>query len=196
VHPYNDRMRQDIDRILIDRETIARRIQELGREIAGDLADSIGDDGLMLIPVMTGSITFVADLMRELPLRMRIGLITASSYPGTSTTSQGVTLEGMLLPESLEGRHVLIIDDILDSGRTIRRVREEIESRSPRSVRSCVLLRKRIPEALETKCEYVGFDIENEFVVGYGLDYDDYYRNLPDIGVLREDIIHATGGSR
>ncbi len=196
MHPYNDRMRQDIDRILIDRETIARRIQELGREIAGDLADSIGDDGLMLIPVMTGSITFVADLMRELPLRMRIGLITASSYPGTSTTSQGVTLEGMLLPESLEGRHVLIIDDILDSGRTIRRVREEIESRSPRSVRSCVLLRKRIPEALETKCEYVGFDIENEFVVGYGLDYDDYYRNLPDIGVLREDIIHATGGSR
>ena len=196
MRPYNDLMRQDIDRILIDRETIARRIQELGREIAGDLADSIGDDGLMLIPVMTGSITFVADLMRELPLRMRIGLITASSYPGTSTTSQGVTLEGMLLPESLEGRHVLIIDDILDSGRTIRRVREEIESRSPRSVRSCVLLRKRIPEALETKCEYVGFDIENEFVVGYGLDYDDYYRNLPDIGVLREDIIHATGGSR
>ena len=189
-------MRQDIDRILIDRATIARRIQELGREIAGDLSGSIGDDGLMLVPVMTGSITFVADLMRELPLRMRIGLITASSYPGTSTTSQGVTLGGMQLPDSLEGRHVLIIDDILDSGRTIRRVRAEIESRAPRSVRSCVLLRKRIPEALETTCEYVGFDIENEFVVGYGLDFDDYYRNLPDIGVLREDIIDATGGSR
>ena len=189
-------MRQDIDRILIDRETIARRIRELGREIAEDLAGSIGDEGLMLVPVMTGSITFVADLMRELPLRMRIGLITASSYPGTSTTSQGVTLGGMLLPDSLEGRHVLIIDDILDSGRTIRRVREEIESRSPQSLRSCVLLRKRLPEAMETPCEFVGFDIENEFVVGYGLDFDDYYRNLPDIGVLREDIIHTTGASR
>lgn len=194
--PYNDGMRQDIERILIDRETIAERIRELGREIASDLTAEIGDEGLMLVPVMTGSITFVADLMRELPLRMRIGLITASSYPGTSTTSQGVTLGGMVLPDSLQGRHVLIIDDILDSGRTIRRVREEIESRSPGSVRSCVLLRKRIPAALGTPCEYVGFDIENEFVVGYGLDFDDYYRNLPDIGVLREDIIHAAGESR
>jgi len=183
-------MRQDIERILIDRETIARRIAELGREIVDQLG-TIEDDGLILVPIMTGSITFVADLMRELPIRMRIGLVTASSYPGTSTTSQGVDLQGMHLPESLDGRHILIIDDILDSGRTIQRVRSEIEARSPSSIQSCVLLRKKIPSAMETPCEYVGFDIDNEFVVGYGLDFDDYYRNLPDIGVLREEIIRS-----
>jgi len=184
-------MRQDIERILIDRKTIAGRIAELGEAIVDDLGGRVEQDGLILVPVMTGSITFVADLMRELPLRMRIGLVTASSYPGTSTASQGVTLQGLQLPDSLEGRHILILDDILDSGRTIRSVRAEIESRSPSSVRSCVLLRKRIPSAMDTPCEYVGFDIENEFVVGYGLDYDDYYRNLPDIGVLRDEIIQA-----
>ena len=97
----------------------------------------------------------------------------------------------MHLPESLDGRHILIIDDILDSGRTIQRVRSEIEARSPSSIQSCVLLRKKIPSAMETPCEYVGFDIDNEFVVGYGLDFDDYYRNLPDIGVLREEIIRS-----
>jgi hypoxanthine phosphoribosyltransferase len=188
-------MRQDIERILIDRTTISDRIAELGRSIVEDLRGQVEEDGLILVPIMTGSITFVADLMRELPLRMRIGLVTASSYPGTATTSQGVSLEGLQLPGSLEGRHILIIDDILDSGRTIRSVRAEIESRSPSSVRSCVLLRKRIPSAMETPCEYVGFDIENEFVVGYGLDYDDYYRNLPDIGVLREEIIQADSGA-
>jgi hypoxanthine phosphoribosyltransferase len=188
-------MRQDIERILIDRTTISDRIAELGRSIVEDLRGQVEEDGLILVPIMTGSITFVADLMRELPLRMRIGLVTASSYPGTATTSQGVSLEGLQLPGSLEGRHILIIDDILDSGRTIRSVRAEIESRSPSSVRSCVLLRKRIASAMETPCEYVGFDIENEFVVGYGLDYDDYYRNLPDIGVLREEIIQADSGA-
>ena len=84
---------------------------------------------------------------------------------------------------------MLIVDDILDSGGTIRRVREEIESRNPKSVRTCVLLRKKIETAMETPCDYVGFDIENEFVVGYGLDFDDYYRNLPDIGVLKPEVI-------
>ena len=86
---------------------------------------------------------------------------------------------------------MLIVDDILDSGGTIRRVREEIESRNPKSVRTCVLLRKKIETAMETPCDYVGFDIENEFVVGYGLDFDDYYRNLPDIGVLKPEVIET-----
>jgi hypoxanthine phosphoribosyltransferase len=184
-------MKQDIERILIDRDTIASRIAELGREIVTDLGQLSEEDGLILVPILTGSITFVADLMRQLPLRVRIGLVTASSYPGSSTSSQGVTLGETDLPEQLNGRHVLIIDDILDSGRTIRRVRQEIEARSPLSVRACVLLRKRIPSAMETPCEYVGFDIDNEFVVGYGLDFDDYYRNLPDIGVLRSSIIES-----
>ena len=183
-------MKQDLERILIDRSSIAERISELGKMIVDDLGPDCESEGIVLVPIMTGSITFIADLMRELPLRVRIGLITASSYEGTSTTSSGeVVLSDACLPTSLEGRHVLIVDDILDSGRTIRRVRAEIESRNPRSVRTCVLLRKKIQSALETPCEYVGFDIENEFVVGYGLDFDDYYRNLPDIGVLRSDVV-------
>ena len=185
-------MKQDLERILIDRSAIADRIGELGRMIVEDLGSACESEGIVLVPIMTGSITFIADLMRELPLRVRIGLITASSYEGTSTTSSGeVVLSDACLPASLAGRHVLIVDDILDSGRTIRRVRAEIESRNPKSVRSCVLLRKKIPSALETPCEYVGFDIENEFVVGYGLDFDDYYRNLPYIGVLRPDVVSS-----
>ena len=185
-------MKQDLERILIDRSAIADRIGELGQMIVEDLGSACESEGIVLVPIMTGSITFIADLMRELPLRVRIGLITASSYEGTSTTSSGdVVLSDACLPTSLAGRHVLIVDDILDSGRTIRRVREEIESRNPKSVRSCVLLRKKIPSALETPCEYVGFDIENEFVVGYGLDFDDYYRNLPYIGVLRPDVVSS-----
>jgi hypoxanthine phosphoribosyltransferase len=189
-------MKQDLERVLLTRDEIAVRIEELGRSIVKDLGADSESEGIVLVPIMTGSITFVADLMRQLPLRVRIGLITASSYTGTSTESSGdVVLSDAHFPVSIEGRHVLIVDDILDSGGTIRRVRKEIESRLPRSVRTCVLLRKKIVSALQTPCEYVGFDIENEFVVGYGLDFDDYYRNLPDIGVLRSDLIDAAQAS-
>ena len=92
-------------------------------------------------------------------------------------------------PETLAGKHVLIVDDILDSGTTIRRIRGEIEQCAPKEVKACVLLRKTIPSALQTPCEFVGFDIPDVFVVGYGLDYDDYYRNLPDIGVLKPEAL-------
>ena len=178
-------MRSDIDTILISRDRIAERILELGGAIARDL-EGLGDqEEIMLVPILTGSIIFVADLMRCLPQKIRIGVVTASSYPGKTTVSKGVQIAGAL-PADLEGKHVLIVDDILDSGRTIRLVREEIQKRNPRSVRSCVLLRKTIESAMNTTCEYVGFDIPDAFVVGYGLDYDDYYRNLPDIGTLKE----------
>jgi hypoxanthine phosphoribosyltransferase len=124
--------------------------------------------------------------MRCLPQKIRIGVIAASSYPGKSTSSKGVAIAGEL-PADLEGKHVLVVDDVLDSGNTIRMVREEIASRRPRSLRTCVLLRKQTAAATATPCEYVGFDIPDEFVVGYGLDYDDYYRNLPDIGTLKKE---------
>lgn len=147
----------------------------------------LNDDGeIVLVPILTGSIIFVADLMRCLPNKIRIGVVTATSYPGKSTTSQGAALASEL-PDDLEGKHVLVVDDILDSGNTIRLVREEIARRNPLSVRVCVLLRKQRPVAMDTPCEYVGFDIPDEFVVGYGLDYDDYYRNLPDIGTLKRE---------
>lgn len=175
----------DIDTILISRDRIADRIIEMGLAIERDLSEIGDDEDIVLVPILTGSIIFVADLMRCLPQKIRIGVITASSYPGKSTTSKGVQIAGAL-PSDLENKHVLIVDDILDSGNTIRLVRSEIEKRRPRSVRACVLLRKTIDSAMDTPCEYVGFDIPDEFVVGYGLDYDDYYRNLPDIGTLKE----------
>jgi hypoxanthine phosphoribosyltransferase len=183
----------DIDRILIDRTRIAARIREMGAQIRNDyeavLRQSGGAGEIVLVPVLTGSIIFVADLMRELPHKVRISVLGASSYPGASTASTGtVTLTGGL-PDDMSGKHVLIVDDILDSGRTIRRIREEIQRRHPRSVRACVLLRKTVPAAMSTPCEYVGFDIPDEFVVGYGLDYDNFYRNLPDIGTLKKEVV-------
>lgn len=179
-------MEQDLERILITRDAIARRIEELGREVSTDL--SALDDGaeVVLVAVLTGSIIFLADLIRQLPHKLRIDLVTVSSYPGRSVVSGGPVISGPL-PDDLSGRHVLIVDDILDSGRTVRLLRSEIERRSPKSVRICVLLRKQTAAALRTPCDYVGFDIPDRFVVGYGLDYDDYYRNLPDIGILHPD---------
>jgi len=187
---YTAAVRSDLREILIPRDKLALRVRQLGAEIAHDL-EAINPDGkdeIILVPILTGAIIFVADLMRELPLKMRIDVMTISSYPGKATTSQGAKLVGEL-PDNLEGKHVLVVDDILDSGKTLRLVREKLSARNPKSLRICVMLRKQTQSALETPCEYVGFDIPDEFVVGYGLDFDHYYRNLPDIGTLRKDLL-------
>ena len=176
----------ELDRILRSADEIERRITELGEVISADL-DRIGPaEGIVLVPVMTGAIIFVADLVRHLPQKIRIKLVTVTSYPGPSTTSQGASIIGAR-PEDLTGRHVLVVADILDSGCTVRLLREARSGRNPASLRVCVLLRKERPEAMATSCEYVGFDIPDEFVVGYGLDYDDLYRNLPYVGTLRAE---------
>ena len=158
----------------------------MGAQIHHDLEGLSRDGEIVMVPILTGSIIFVADLMRQLPQKVRISVVAVSSYPGTTTASKGAAIAGAL-PDGLEDKHVLIVDDILDSGSTIRLVRAEILKRRPRSVRTCVLLRKTIPSALSTPCEYVGFDIPDEFVVGYGLDYDNFYRNLPDVGTLKRE---------
>ena len=178
----------DIEKILIDRHRIAGRIREMGAEIRRDLEGLSRDGEIVMVPILTGSIIFVADLMRELPQKVRISVAAVNSYPGKSTKSKGAAIAGSLpAAADLEGKHVLIVDDILDSGSTIRLVRQEVLARNPKSVRTCVLLRKSIPSAMNTPCEYVGFDIPDEFVVGYGLDYDNYYRNLPDVGTLKRE---------
>jgi hypoxanthine phosphoribosyltransferase len=182
-----DRIHEDIQRVLVPSAAIAERVRALGATLGDDYAHA--DGRLTVVPVMTGSLLFAADLVRALPQRrMRIQLTTVSSYGGTATASRGSAIVGSL-PKHLEGHHVLIVDDILDSGGTLRLLRSEFESRGAASVRACVLLRKRIPSALSTPCEYVGFDIDDEFVVGYGLDYDDLYRNLPYVGSLRREAI-------
>lgn len=178
-------------RTLITRDQIAQRIGEMGRQITADLERSMAatgpvDQSLMLVPILTGSMVFTADLMRHIPVKMSIRPVTIRSYHGTVTTSQGATISGDV-PTDLAGAHVLIVDDILDSGRTLGLIRRLFAAQRPASLRIAVLLRKdeatgRREEAVEV--EYVGFDIGDEFVIGYGLDFDGYYRNLPDIGVL------------
>jgi hypoxanthine phosphoribosyltransferase len=152
----------------------------------GDLRPLVETGELIVLPVMTGSVVFLADLMRHLQLRFRIEPVRARSYVGqTTTATQAVALEGVD-EDRLRGSHILIVDDVLDSGRTISRLRDVAKAAGATSVSVCVLLRKE--NAPDVPCDYVGFDIPDAFVVGYGLDYDGWYRNLPDIGVLRPEI--------
>lgn len=178
-------MEGDIERILIDRAAIARRVAEMGTQIASDLEIDSGSDRLVVVPVLTGALVFTADLVRTMPMRLRLELIQASSYPGKATTSQGVTLENGPT-EALSGAHVLIVDDIFDSGRTLAAVRDLVRAADAASVRTAVLLRKDVRRDVDMQPDYVGFDVPDAFVVGYGLDYDGWYRNLPNIAVLRQ----------
>jgi hypoxanthine phosphoribosyltransferase len=175
-------MIRDIDHILIARGAISDRVRYLGEAITKNLGEVDEDQEIVLVAIMTGSLIFVADLMRYLPMKIRIQLMTANSYIGKSTQSNGDPVLGTI--PDVQDRHVLLVDDILDSGKTLTRIRSELQLLHPKSIQTCVLLRKKLPSAMDVPCEYVGFEIEDEFVVGYGLDYDGYYRNFPDIGVI------------
>lgn len=192
-------MQRDVDRILIDRDRISRRVEQLGAQIAQDILEDLerhghldpsGDaaDRVVIIPILTGSIVFVADLIRHMPLRMSIEVVAVSSYPGRSMESKGVSLRGEI-PSTLAGKHVLVIDDILDSGQTLLTVKRLVQEQGPASCRLCALLEKTGKKRADVAADYVGFEIPDEFVVGYGLDYDGYYRNLPEIGVLRPEAV-------
>jgi hypoxanthine phosphoribosyltransferase len=181
-------MHRDIDRVLISQWQIHARVREMAQQITidhrgGDVASEI-----TIIPILTGALVFCGDLIREIPIAMRIGLMTVSSYPGASLRTQGSQILGKQLGD-IRGRHVLLLDDILDSGGTLRLVAPIIHELGAASVKSCVLLRKDRPAAKETAVDYVGFEIPDEFVVGYGLDYNNYYRNLPDIVTLKQEAI-------
>ena len=173
---------QGIEQVLIDEASIARRVRELGQELSLEFAD--GKD-VVLVAVLTGAVVFAADLMRAIPTRVAISMVSVTSY-GASTASQGAVLSSAL-PKNLAGKHVVIVDEVLDSGGTLRLLRTELSSLGVASLRACVLLRKQREQAMSTKCEMVGFDIPDVFVVGYGLDFNDEFRNMPFVGVLGED---------
>ena len=166
-------------RVLISEGEIRERVDKL----AAQVARAYENQPLTIVGVLTGCLVFLADLIRRLDLPLKIALVQASSYRGATTTAGQLHVQDELLPD-LKGRHILLIDDILDTGRTLRHMVEHLRSLGTASVRTAVLLRKEGRQEVEIEPDYVGFTIPNEFVVGYGLDYDDEYRNLPFIGVL------------
>lgn len=191
----------EIERTLYTRAEIAAKVHELAARLCEDLRGELGgEDGcgdgeqeagrVVIMPIMSGAMIFAADLLREMPLKLSLGLVAVSSYPGKSLASKGAVISSEL-PSDLGGKHVVIVDDILDSGQTIELVRQIVGEQKPASVRACVMLRKAVPRAAkmpdERLAEYVGFDIPDEFVVGYGLDYNGYFRNHPEIATLKRD---------
>jgi hypoxanthine phosphoribosyltransferase len=181
-------MLNDVERILFHEQTILSRLDELAAEIT----EAYRGKELTVIAVLNGSLIFAADLLRRIPLPLKLDCLSVASYHGGTESSGTVTFKQLAVPD-IAGRHVLVIDDILDSGRTLHAICGRLRGEAlPASVRICVLLRKLIARAEELEADFVGFDIGNEFVIGYGLDYQERYRNLPFVGVLKRDVFEAS----
>jgi hypoxanthine phosphoribosyltransferase len=174
----------DVGEILITEEELQAKIAELGKAIS---ADYQGKD-LLALCILRGAVVFLSDLIRQLTVPHEIDFMAVSSYGGTSTESSGVVRILMDVRTSIEGRNVLIVEDIVDSGLTLNYIVDNLKTRRPASLRTCVLLNKHERREVPVPLDYVGFDIPDQFVVGYGLDYDEKYRNLPFIGVLRPEL--------
>ena len=172
-----------IDRVLVDEMTLQRRVTELGQTISGDYE---GKD-LMLICVLKGAVAILTDLMRQISVPHEIDFLAISSYGAGQRESTGAVRLIMDLKADIAGRDVLIIEDIVDSGRTMDYLLRNLWARQPASLRICTLLNKPSRREIEVPLDYVGFDIPNEFVLGYGLDFDEKYRNLPYVGVLKKE---------
>jgi len=177
-------MHTDIDRILITAEEIQARVRELGEQISRDYTDH---EDLLLVGVLKGCVVFIVDLMHAIQRYLAVDFIAISSY-GQSTESSGVVRLLKDLESDIAGRHVLIVEDIIDSGLTLVYLRSQLLRRNPASLRICSLLNKPERRTADVEVEYSGFDIPNEFVVGYGLDFAERYRNLPYIGILKPEV--------
>jgi hypoxanthine phosphoribosyltransferase len=169
---------------LVDTEALGTRIAELGAEIS---ADYEGRD-LLLIGVLKGAVFFMADLMRKLTIPCEVDFMAISSY-GASTDSSGVVRILKDLDINIEGRHVLVVEDIIDSGLTLSYLMRNLESREPATLEVCALLTKPDRREMEVPVRYIGFEIPNRFVIGYGLDFGERYRNLPYVAVLSDDAL-------
>ena len=171
------------DEILLSREQIAVRVKEMGKQITEEFA---GKD-MVVICILKGAVVFFVDLIREIDLPMSIDFMAISSY-GSATKSSGVVRILKDLDKPINGKDVLVVEDIVDSGMTLSFLRENLLSRGAKSLKICTLLDKPERRRVPLHVDYFGFIIPDEFVVGYGLDYAEKYRNLPDIGVLRPEI--------
>jgi hypoxanthine phosphoribosyltransferase len=180
-------MHEDIEKVLIAEEVIEKRLDIIAERIRADFAD---EPSLQVVAILKGALVFMADLLRRVPLRLEIECLNVASYHGGTESSGQVDFLDQKLPD-VKGRWVLLIDDILDTGRTLDAVSAKLREMGAREVKTCVLLTKDKKRAAEVEADYSAFEIADEFVVGYGLDYDGKYRNLPYVGVLSPSIFRS-----
>ena len=181
-------LRDDIAKTLVSEADLQARVAELAQVIDATYTDA---DRPLLVCVLKGAFLLLADLIRHLDVRHEVDFMEISSY-GAGTTSSGVVRILLDLAQSIEGRHVLIVEDIIDSGRTLDYITRNLRTRGPASLRVCTLLSKPDRREIDIPVDFVGFEIPDEFVVGYGLDYAEEYRNLPFIGVLKEEVVRGS----
>lgn len=173
--------------VLIDESTLQQRIAQLGEQITQDYTE---DDDLLLICILKGGVMFMTDLSRTIGIPHEIDFMAASSYGVGARETTGEVRIDMDVTTTIKGRHILIVEDIIDSGYTLRFVMDTLQARRPASLRLCTLLNKKSRRVVEIPLDYVGFEIENKFVFGYGLDLDEQYRNLPFIGVVDTEALN------
>jgi len=176
-------LRDDIDHILVTEEDIREEVARLGRRLTEEYADK---DSLLLVGVLKGALMFIVDLARAIELPVTLDFMAVASY-GASTETSGIVRILKDLDSSIEGKHVLVVEDIIDSGLTLTYILETLRNRNPASLRVCALLNKQERRLVDVPIDYVCFNIPDEFVVGYGLDFDQIYRNLPFVGVLKPE---------
>lgn len=179
----HENMRDDVLRVLLSEEEIRTKVQELGAQISKEYKGR----NLLLVTVLKGAVVFLADLLREITIPNEIDFMVVSSY-GAGVKSSGVVKIVKDLDLPLAGRDILIVEDILDSGLTLSYIKELLESRGPASIKIVTLLDKPERRKVNLQADYVGFPVPDEFVIGYGLDYDEKYRNLPYIGILKPEV--------
>ena len=176
-------MINDVESVLLSEKQLAKRIEEIGAQITADYAGK----EILMIGVLRGAVIFMADLARSIKVPVAIDFMAVSSY-GAGTTSSGVVRILKDLDENVEGKHILVVEDIIDSGLTLNYLLDNLKSRKPASIKLCTLLNKPERRKVDVKIDYNGFDVPDYFVIGYGLDYAEKYRNLPFIGILKPEI--------
>ncbi len=175
-------LRKEVESVLIDEKQIATRVSELAADIERDFIER----DLLVVALLTGTVPFLADLIRNITLPLRLDFMGVSSYGNNTAPGELVFTKELKL--EAKNRDVLIVDDILDTGKTLRAVMDKLDALQPRSLRTCVMLEKKSRRSENITANYVGFDVPDAFVVGYGLDYAEKYRNLPFIGVLKPEV--------
>ncbi|MGL4799790.1 MAG: hypoxanthine phosphoribosyltransferase [Cellulosilyticaceae bacterium] len=176
-------MEKDIKQVLLSAEQIADKVKELGEQITRDYE---GQE-LLVVGILKGSNVFMSDLVRKIQMPMKMDFMVVSSY-GNATESTGVVKIIKDIEESLEGKHLLIVEDIIDSGLTLKYLKQMLETRKPASIKLCTLVDKPARRKETVYVDYIGFELPDEFIVGYGIDYAEHYRNLPHIAILKPEV--------